>query len=307
MESRKKIMIVGSLNMDAVINVQVIPKAGETVMGSDIEKVPGGKGANQAYAAGKLGGDVVMLGVVGNDENGGALIDSLYKEAGVKTRYIRRESCVDTGTAYIYVQSDGNNCIVVSPGANKRCDLQYMREQEQRLGECDILLMQFEIPMETVEYVLKTANKMGKQVILNPAPAPGILSSEMLKYVDILIPNETELEIITGREWDRDLDKLEAMCRGLLEKGVGNVIVTLGEEGCFLAGRECKHFPAYKVEAVDTTAAGDTFSGALAVMLAENKTMEEAIRFAMKASAIAVQRKGAQLSIPSRIEVEQYE
>lgn len=306
MADKKKIVVVGSLNMDAVINVENIPRAGETVMGSDVEKVPGGKGANQAYAAGKLGGNVTMLGVVGDDEDGKTLVDSLRQEAGVETQWILRDSDAGTGTAYIYVQSDGNNCIVVSPGANHRCDLKYVKEQEKQLRESDILLTQFEIPIETVAYALKTAKKMGNQVILNPAPAPGILTPELLKYVDILTPNETELEIITGRKWDASLEDLEQMCKLLLDKGVGCVIVTLGEEGCFLAGKEFKHFPAYKAEAVDTTAAGDTFSGALAVMLAEKKTMEEAIEFAMKASAITVQRKGAQLSIPGRTEVEQY-
>lgn len=306
MADKKKIIVVGSLNMDVVINVENIPRTGETVMGSDIEKVPGGKGANQAYAAGKLGGNVTMLGVVGNDEDGKTLVDSLRQEAGVETKWILRDSAAGTGTAYIYVQSDGNNCIVVSPGVNQRCDLKYVKEQEKQLRECDILLTQFEIPIETVAYVLKTAKKMGNQVILNPAPAPGILTPELLKYVDILTPNETELEIITGRKWDSSLEDLEQMCKLLLDKGVGCVIVTLGEEGCFLAEKEFKHFPAYKAEAVDTTAAGDTFSGALAVMLAEKRTMEEAIEFAMKASAITVQRKGAQLSIPNRTEVEQY-
>lgn len=140
MKNTKKIVIVGSLNMDAVINVDVIPKAGETVMGSDVVKVPGGKGANQAYAAGKLGGDVIMLGAAGNDKNGDILIKSLKEEAKVETGYIRRDPHVDTGTAHIYVQKDGNNCIVVSSGANRQCDLQYMTEQEEQLQRGDIFL-----------------------------------------------------------------------------------------------------------------------------------------------------------------------
>lgn len=303
MENRGKILVVGSLNMDSVIKVKRIPKAGETIIGSDIEKNPGGKGANQAYAVGALGGNVKMLGAVGNDENGKILLSNLEK-AGVDTTFIRQVDNSNTGIANIYIQQDGDNCIVVSPGTNNKCDVSYLEDSEAIIADSDILLVQLEIPLDAVDYLLERAKRLGKMVILDPAPAPGELDKEILSKVDILTPNETELAILTGNKIETDFTEIETMCRTLLDKGVKQVITTLGKNGRLIVGETgSKYVPAYKVDAVDTTATGDTFAGALVVMLSEGKSIEEAVDFAVKASAVTVQKKGAQCSIPYRNEV----
>lgn len=300
----KKILVIGSLNMDMAVNVPYIPAVGETILGGDIMETPGGKGANQAYAAGMLGGRVTMLGAVGNDESGKRMLESLGK-ANVDLSNILVEKSVRTGTAVILVNKNGNNSIVVAPGANNFCDVAYLRTMQEKISDCDILLLQLEIPREAAYFAIEMANALGKTVILNPAPAPDRIPSIILSKIDYITPNESELRKLTGLPVNTH-EEVRAACEVLLEQGVKSVLVTLGGDGALLASRgEFFYYPVKDVEVVDTTAAGDTFNAAVAVMLAEGKGMDNAVAFANQAATITVQRKGAQASIPSREEVEQ--
>ena len=300
---KKNIVVIGSLNMDWVIPVNHTPVEGETILADGYTEVPGGKGANQACAAGKLKGNVSMLGLVGDDEIGDKLINNL-KLVNVDVSRIEKSENINSGLALINVNSKGNNSIVVLPGANGRCDIKYIEKNIDIIEKSDIVLLQMEIPIETVEYVITVSKNLKKQVILNPAPAPDSLSDEVLRNIDILTPNETELEKISGKNVKTVEDAIEAS-KSLLSRGVKNIIATLGEKGALLVNKdEVKEFKALKVDAVDTTAAGDSFNGAVAVYLSEGHTISEAIEFANKVSSIAVTRKGAQTSIPERSEIE---
>ncbi|MDU1412267.1 MAG: ribokinase [Clostridium sp.] len=300
---KKNIVVIGSLNMDWVIPVNHTPVEGETILADGYTEVPGGKGANQACAAGKLKGNVSMLGLVGDDEIGDKLINNL-KLVNVDVSRIEKSENINSGLALINVNSKGNNSIVVLPGANGRCDIKYIEKNIDIIEKSDIVLLQMEIPIETVEYVITVSKNLKKQVILNPAPAPDSLSDEVLSNIDILTPNETELEKISGKNVKTVEDAIEAS-KSLLNRGVKNIIATLGEKGALLVNKdEVKEFKALKVDAVDTTAAGDSFNGAMAVYLSEGHTISEAIEFANKVSSIAVTRKGAQTSIPERSEIE---
>ncbi len=288
--------------MDFVVDVPYMPKVGETIIGNGFKTIPGGKGANQAFACAKLGGETYMLGVVGNDEFGGELIASIGG-AGVRTDCIKKSAEARTGLAVIYVNSEGNNNIVVVPGANNLCTVEYIKQHTALIEECGIIVMQCEIPFETIEYVMDIAKSMNKTIILNPAPAPKHLPKHLLEKIVIITPNESELQSITGCE----IETLEQMVRGsekLLADGVKTVVFTWGENGSVCVTRDgYEHFPAHRVSAVDTTAAGDSFTAAIAVALSEGKDMADAIRFASKVASIVVTRKGAQPSIPSRKEV----
>lgn len=298
------ILVVGSLNMDMSVHMEAMPAVGETVLGYDLGYQMGGKGANQACASGRLGGDVKILGCVGRDEFGDRQAESL-QAAGVDAAFLRRSTESPTGTAVIYVDRNGDNSIVVIPGANRECSQQYLREQEELFLWCDIIVLQMEIPLEAVLYAAGRGRELGKTVILNPAPAPDSLPEELYGLVDYLTPNETELARLSGV----GSDSLEDMKRGarlLIGKGVKRVIVTLGEQGALLVdGEKERLYPARKVISVDTTAAGDCFNGALATGLAQGMGEDEAIRFANLAASLAVTRQGAQSSLPSRAEVEQ--
>ena len=299
----KKILIAGSLNMDIVINMSRMPVIGETVFGDGLAYIPGGKGANQACAAGRLGGHTLMLGCVGQDDFGSTLKQSLA-DCGVDSEKIRR-TAGPTGTASIYVNSSGDNSIVVIPGATHDCDVDYLKEMDEAFRQCTYVLLQMEIPMEAVCYAIRRAKELGKVVILNPAPAPDFLPEEILPMSDYLTPYETELMKVTNQSGE-DMDSIrEGACR-LCGLGIKNVIVTMGKQGSMLvSGNEAAMFPARKVVSVDTTAAGDCFNGAFVVALSEGKPVDEAIRFANLASSVAVTRDGAQKSLPSREEVEQ--
>lgn len=301
----QKIVVAGSLNMDMVTHVDHIPRAGETILGGEARLVPGGKGANQAYAAGKLGGRVVMLGAVGADSSGGRMARNLAS-VQVDTGRIRQSEQVSSGAAWICVNSEGNNAIVVIPGANQCCDAGYIRENRQVIEECGYLLVQLEIPMEAAAEAVSIAHQAGRYVILNPAPGRDDIPPEVFPMVDLITPNETELFQLTGESaQDPSMEEIERQAEKVLEMGVGSVLVTLGEKGSLLVSPESKRrFKAQKVKAVDTTAAGDCFNGALAVRLSEGCGLEDAILFAGAASAIAVQREGAQTSIPDRNEIE---
>lgn len=284
----KKIFIVGSLNYDLVINAPYMPVGGETIKGSDFMTNAGGKGANQAYACGKLGGRAYMCGVVGEDSFGKALIDSL-NGVGVDTTYVRRQEGVSTGVAVIVV-TEGENRIIIDSGANA-----YLSEADIDLALSgaqvgDIYLTQLENPIDIVGYGLKKAKEKGLTVVLNPAPA----SREIIKYleyVDIITPNETELEILGGKD-------------ALFEAGINIVITTLGGAGYEIATNAgAKIYPCIKVSVVDTTAAGDTATGGLCVKLAEGENIENSIAFGSLCASLACTKRGAQMSVPSLDEV----
>lgn len=298
----KKILVIGSSNLDYVIRVGEMPAVGETLLGKSLERIPGGKGANQACACGRLGGDTAFLSAVGTDGLGEVVLENLVA-AGVDCSHVAR--CPgSTGMAVIYVNDAGNNSIVVVAGANAACDRDYLAKTWGLVEQADIVIAQMEIPHDAVAEVMRRAHGMGKVTILNPAPAPDSLPADLYPCLHYITPNETELQKLTGMPVDTAEDA-GAAAAVLLERGVGQVVVTLGEKGALLKSRTREQlFPALPVQAVDTTAAGDTFNGAMAVRLAEGASIEEAIAFANAASALAVSRKGAQTSIPSRAETE---
>lgn len=288
--------------MDLVTVCERAPKGGETLFGKEFFQVPGGKGANQAVAIGKLGTQVTMLGKIGNDSFGKDLVASM-KNSGVNTEYIEN-SASSTGIAKIIVEANGQNRILVVSGANMDVDRAYIDRHIDVINNSDILVTQLEIPIDTVEYVLKKAKEAGKITILNPAPAAQ-LNDEIIKNSDIIIPNESELGIITGMPANT-LNEIEAAAQKLLNMGVKELIVTLGSQGSLHLNKKGSTLhSAYKVNAVDTTAAGDSFIGGL-VKNIQDDNLDEAIEFATKVSAITVTRKGAQISIPTIEEVENF-
>lgn len=298
----KKILVVGSSNIDFVVEVVNMPAVGETVMGCNFKKSLGGKGANQAYGCGKLGADTTFLSVVGDDDFGELLIDSISK-VGVDTSSISSFKGIPTGMAVIYIDREGNNSIVVIAGANNFCTQEYIEKQDKAFQQCDIALIQMEIPHNSVYYSIQKLKRLGKFIILNPAPAPDNIPDEIYDCLDIITPNETELEKLSGCD-SGTIEGVKNGCDILLNKGIKNVLVTLGSKGAMLVNKnESALFTPPDIKVLDTTAAGDTFNAAFAVMLAEGKSYHEAIDFANIAAAISVSRKGAQASIPSRQEV----
>ena len=295
---------MGSLNADLVQRVERFPRPGETVIGSDLSIVPGGKGGNQAYAAAVLGGRVEMVGRVGSDPFGPTLIESLTK-AGADTSKIL-VSPASSGTAAILVLPNGENVIVISPGANGKLTPLDV-ESLDVLEEGAILLVQMEVPLETTRRALEQARERGATTILDPAPAR-TLSREVLGLVDYLTPNQTEAALLLGTgEEIESYEDAERSARKLLGCGPSTVILKLGALGVVIANREgCQRVPGFAVQAVDSTAAGDTWNGAFAVALAEGKKIAAAARFANAAGAISVTRAGAQSSIPTRGEVDAF-
>lgn len=299
-----KILVIGSLNMDMVIEMRRMPTMGETVLGTRMTHVPGGKGANQAYAAARLGGDVKMLGCIGEDDFGELLKGNLTK-CGVDTNDFKKVKSLGTGMASIYVDQCGDNTVVVVPGANMECSVSYLKENDEALKACDYVVLQMEIASDAIYYAISRAKELGKTIILNPAPVSGMLPDEILSKLDYITPNETELRKLCGKEGDSLMDDYARGARWLLGKGVRNVLVTLGKKGTLLVNEKLeKPFPARRVSALDTTAAGDCFNGAFTVALAEGKEVDEAVIFANAASSIAVTRNGAQTSIPTREETD---
>ena len=300
METTPRIFVIGSANMDLVLPVPRFPAAGETLQGGDLELHAGGKGANQACAAGRLGGHVYFAGCVGNDSFGERLTKSL-RDAGVSTEHLRTAAS-PTGCASIYVTPEGQNSIVISPGANAMVTVGDVDRALAGLTSRDFVLLQLEIPMEAVLAALERAAEAGATSILDPAPAR-TLPAQCFALASILTPNETEAGTLAG-EAGKDAATGELGER-LRQRGAGRVILKLGDKGCQLFdGNEQTAVAGYRVTAVDTTAAGDVFNGALAVALAEGLTLSGAAQFANAAAALSVTKAGAQPSIPNRQEVD---
>ncbi|WP_196594247.1 ribokinase [Pectinatus sottacetonis] len=301
----KKILIIGSLNMDFAIHTARIPAEGETVTGETLSLIPGGKGANQAYTAGKLGAEVSMIGSIGNDIYGKKLLNNL-KKANVKTSGIKIDTKEETGKAFIAINNTGENSIIVIPGANNALTCDWIDENEDKINDCDIVVIQLEIPLKTVYHAITTAKAKGKIIILDPAPAVKNFSQEIMAKIDIIKPNETELSFLTDMPVNSETD-IKKAAQKLLNMGVNSVITTFGSHGAYLIEKNTfHHFPALKVKAIDSTAAGDSFTAAIAVSLTKSPNIIQAVNFATKTAAIVVTRKGAQSSIPSLNEVINY-
>ena len=294
----KKLVVIGSSNMDLVVSTEHFPLPGQTVMGKKFMTNFGGKGANQAVAASLLGGDVTFICKVGNDNYGREMIEKFQKD-GIDTQYVTATDQAATGIAVITVDANGENTIVVASGANGLLASEDIRNAEPAISQADVLLMQLETPIEPLCTAAQMAHEKGKYVILNPAPAPKApLPSDLLRHIDLIIPNETEATSITGIEIS-DLQSAERAMKALKEVGAKDAMITLGEKGVLAhEDGKVKLFPACKVQAIDTTAAGDTFCGALSVAICQGREMKEAIAFANKAAAYTVQHEGAQCAMP---------
>lgn len=298
-----RIAVIGSLNMDLVVQAPRIPKPGETVLGADnLHMIPGGKGANQAYGSARLGADVAMIGRVGDDAFGEQLITNL-KKACVDTHHITRDSNASTGAALIVVEKGGQNSIVVSSGANGRVSPLDVSRAEAVIQSVNLLLLQLEIPLPAVIKAAQLAQHHGIKVVLNSAPAR-LLPTELLLLTDILIPNETEVALLSGCDVGTD-DGIKQAADKLRQSGVKTIIMTRGSRGSSLiTENETVHFPAFPVEPVDTTAAGDAFVSGFAVAYAEGKSFPEAVRYGNAAGALASTKLGAQPSMPGRDDLE---
>jgi len=277
-----------------------LPVPGETIIGRQFLMVSGGKGANQAVAAARLGADVTLIARVGNDVFGQNALTG-FRTEGISTEWITQDASTPSGVALILVDSTGENVIVVAPGANAQLSPEHVRQAQAAIQTASVLLLQLEVPVDTVLEAARTAHASGVRVILNPAPAQA-LPEELVRLADVITPNQTEAAILAGAQGEAKPP--EALAQRLLAMGAGAVAMTLGAEGALLVTKEgAERVASPKVKAVDATAAGDAFNGALAVGLAEGLTLKEAAAFAVKAAAISVTRAGAQPSLPTRTEV----
>lgn len=298
------ITVIGSSNVDLIVKLPRFPKPGETVLGGQFYKAQGGKGANQAVAAARAGANVCFISRVGNDDFGKSTLLSYSKE-GITTDHVSVDANIPTGVAVIYVDAQGENTIGLAAGANTSLAPEHVLHASSAITSSKLVLLQLEIPFETVKESILLARKANVPVILNPAPAQPI-DSDVLKNVSILTPNETEAEILTGISLTTD-DAIKHAAQQLRSRGVHTVIITLGSRGVYLAtDKESTFIPGFQVQAVDTTAAGDVFNGTLAVAIAEGKNLIEAIRFANAAAALSVTKIGAQTSAPYRKEIDEF-
>lgn len=296
-----RIIVIGSSNTDMVIKSKKLPAPGETLLGGTFLMNPGGKGANQAVAAARLGGDVTFVTKTGNDIFGSEA-KSLFDKEKIDTRYIIKDEVNPSGVALITVDEYGENSIVVASGSNGTLSAYDIDDKVFETKPADIFMMQLEIPVSTVEFVAEKAAGNGNRVILNPAPAR-MLSDDLLNCLFLITPNENEAELLTGIKVTDQVSAKKA-AQDLSERGVKNIIITMGASGAYLhTGTVSKMIPVVPVKAIDTTAAGDVFNGALGVAIAEGKTIEEAVVFANKAASISVTRMGAQASAPYREEI----
>ncbi|MCC8381152.1 ribokinase [Xenorhabdus sp. PB30.3] len=303
--SKAKLVVMGSINVDHILSLKSFPQAGETVQGQQYQVAFGGKGANQAVAAGRCGADITFIACVGQDDAGQRIRQQLIKD-NINTSAIEVIEGETTGVALIFVNQQGENVIGINAGANGALTPKYLRYHEQVIREADALLLQLETPLDTVLLAAEIAKKHHTKVILNPAPAQKI-SDQLLSLVDIITPNETEVEYLTGIAVTDD-SEAEKAANVLHNKGIETVIITLGSRGVWLSeqGKQGKVIAGFQVKAIDTIAAGDTFNGALVTGLLEEKEILSAIRFAHAAAAITVTRRGAQPSIPWRNEVDEF-
>lgn len=300
---QRKILVIGSCNTDMVISMDHLPLPGETLIGGEFFMNSGGKGANQAVAAARLGGNVSFIAKVGNDPFGKRALEQ-YRAEGIDVKHILTDPEQPSGVALIMVDAQGENSIAVASGANAHLTTKDINNAKEILSRADIVLMQLETPITTVEHAANVAKRSGAKVILNPAPAQPLPES-LLQNLYILIANETEAEFISGTQIT-DMDSVARAADILCDKGVEKVVITLGSRGAFVKERGNYHqIPGLKVKAVDATAAGDTFCGALCVALAEGKNLTEAVTFANRCAAVTVTRMGAQSSLPYRSEIEE--
>jgi ribokinase len=296
-----RIIVIGSSNTDMVIKSKKLPAPGETILGGTFLMNPGGKGANQAVAAARLGGNVTFVTKTGNDMFGAEALQQFGNE-GIDARYIIKDPENPSGVALINVDENGENSIVVAPGSNGALSAYDINDEIFDTDPMDIYLMQLEIPTDTVEFVAEKAAGKGNRVILNPAPARQ-LSDDLLNHLFLITPNETEAELLTGIKVI-DVESAEKAAIILKNRGVKNIIITMGASGAYIhSGAVSRIVPVEPVKAVDTTAAGDVFNGAMAVAISEGKSIEESVLLANKAAGISVTRMGAQASAPYRKEI----
>jgi len=299
---KPRIVVVGSSNTDMILQLDRIPRAGETVLGGEFTIAAGGKGANQAVAAARAGGEVTFVARLGRDVLGEQALAG-FRRDGIQTECVGRDPKAPSGVALIFVARDGENCIAVAGGANGRLSSADVRRAKRFIRRASSVLLQLEIPLETVESAAAIAAAAGVRVILNPAPARE-LPDRLLRAVSILTPNETEAELLTGVRVTDDRSAAAAAAR-LRDRGVEVVVVTLGARGAWVAGPAGqRRVPGCRVRTVDTTGAGDVFNGALAVALGEGRPLEAAVRFANAAAALSVTRLGAQPSAPMRAKID---
>ncbi|EPL3848032.1 ribokinase [Klebsiella aerogenes] len=304
MKTAGKLVVLGSINADHILNLKSFPTPGETVTGNHYQVAFGGKGANQAVAAGRSGADIAFIACTGDDDIGERVRRQLASD-NIDVAPVRTVAGESTGVALIFVNAEGENVIGIHAGANAALSVSQVEAEKERIASAQALLMQLESPLESVMAAAKIAHQHQTTVVLNPAPARE-LSDELLALVDVITPNETEAEKLTGIRVESDDDAAKA-ASALHAKGIGTVMITLGSRGVWLSCEgESRRVLGFKVQAIDTIAAGDTFNGAFVTALLEGREVPDAIRFAHAAAAIAVTRKGAQPSVPWRKEIDEF-
>lgn len=300
----KSITVIGSSNVDMIMKMDKLPRLGETVIDAEYFQVYGGKGANTAVGAARAGGNVSFVNCVGDDIFSEPMVDNFNKD-GINTDFVFKEKGISSGTALIMIGGRGDNYLSVAPGANYRLTPALIDKARKVIEEAEIIIIQNEIPIETISYIIDMASSLGKKILYNYAPAkpfPGI----DWKKIEFLVVNETEAEYLSGQKVETDTE-IERAAGILADKGAANVIITLGARGSYINAQSIKiYLPAFKVDAIDTTAAGDIYCGSLAVALTEGKDLKEAVLFAGAASAISVTRLGAQPSAPQRNEIDEF-